>query len=175
MPDTNDVKNNEQNAGVSDKKMATVDKPVIIVTTSGEYTGNVNLNLSSVQIDRVSDLFVKSDIAFLPMYDTAVKGEKGREIIVNIKDIAVVIPEDTIQSPSPELRKDIQVTVKLKYDLGRLMGKANLWGDTRQSDRISDLLNSPGKKWLILYEASYNGKSIPAAIVNIDFISIVED
>lgn len=174
MPDAN-TSEIDQNADVSDKKMVTVDRPVTIVTTSGDYAGNVNLNLSSVQINRVSDLFVKSDIAFLPMYNTTVKGEKGREIIVNIKDIAVVIPKDTLSSPTPELRKDATVTVKLKYDLGQLMGKVNLLGDTQQSDRISDLLNSPGKKWLILYEASYKENNIPAAIINIDFISMVED
>ncbi len=160
---------------VSDKKMSTVDRPVVLVTTSGDYSGTVNLNLASVQINRVSDLFVKSDIAFLPIYNATVKGETGRELIVNIKDIAVVIPNDTLSPPTPELRKDADVCVKLKYELGQLMGKVNLWGDTQQSDRISDLLNCPGKKWLVLYEVSYKGKNIPAAIVNIEFISTVED
>jgi hypothetical protein len=174
MPDT-EISESYQNIGVSEKKMATVDRPVNIVTTSGGYEGNINLNLSNVQINRVSDLFVKSDIAFLPIYNATVDGEKGREIIVNIKDIAVVIPKDKLPHPMPELRKGLNVTVKLKYDLGKLVGKVNLWGGTQQSDRISDLLNTPGKKWLILYDASYKGKNIPAAIVNIAFISVVED
>ena len=174
MPDTN-ISATDENIGVSDKKMATVDRPVNIVTTSGNYEGSVNLNLSNVQINRVSDLFVKSDIAFLPIYNTTAKGEKDHEIIVNIKDIAMVIPNDKLPTPAPELRKDVQVTVKLKYDLGQLIGKVNLLGDTKRSDRISDLLNTPGKKWLILYDASYKGKNISAAIINIDFISMVED
>lgn len=174
MPDTN-TSETDQITGASDKKMATVDRPVTIVTTSGDYRGNINLNLSSVQINRVSDLFVKSNIAFLPIYNATVKGEKDRMVIVNVKDIAVVIPKDALSPATPELRKDVQVTVKLKFDLGQLMGKANLWGDTQQSDRISDLLNTPGKKWLILYDASYKGKNIEAAIINIDFISMVED
>ena len=140
---------------VSDKKMATVDRQVNIVTTSGDYSGNINLNLASVQINRVSDLFVKSEITFLPLYNATVKGEKGREIIINTRDIAVVIPKDTLSAATPELRKDANLKVKLKFDLGKLVGKVNLWGDTQQSDRISDLLNFPGKKWLILYEASY--------------------
>lgn len=174
MPDTN-TSDTDQNTGISDKKMTTVDRPVIIVTTSGDYAGTINLNLSSVQINRVSDLFVKSDIAFLPVYNATAKGEKGREFIINVKDIAVVIPKDTLSPPTPELRKDAQVTVKLKYDLGQLAGKVNLWGDTQQSDRISDFLNTPEKKWLILYDASYKGKDIQTAIINIDFISMVED
>lgn len=165
----------DQTVGVSDKKMATVDRQVIIVTTSGEYEGDVNLNLSSVQVNRVSDLFIKSDIAFLPMYNATVRGEKGREVIVNIKDIAVVIPQDKLPAPIPELRKDRKVTVKLKHNLGKLAGNVNLWGDTQQSDRVSDFLNTPGKRWLILYDASYKEKNIPAAIINIEFISIVED
>jgi hypothetical protein len=174
MPDTG-INGTDQTIGVSDKKMTTVDRPVSIVTTSGDYAGNINLNLSNVQINRVSDLFVKSDISFLPLYNATVRGEKGREIIVNIKDIAVVIPQDKLPAPIQELRKDLHVTVKLKYDLGQLVGKVNLWGDTRQSDRISDLLNTPDKKWLILYDASYKGNNIPTAIINIEFISIVED
>jgi hypothetical protein len=161
--------------GVSEKKMVTVDRPVVIITTSGDYSGDINLNLSNVQIDRISDLFVKSDIAFLPLYNATVKGKPGREIIVNTKDIAVVIPKDTLAHPSPELRKDADVSVKLKHDLGQLMGKVNLWGGVQQSDRISDLLNFPGKKWLVLYDVSYKGNTLPAAIINIEFISMVED
>jgi len=174
MPDARTYESDRE-AYVSDKKMATVDRPVVIVTTSGDYAGSINLNLSSVQINRVSDLFVKSGISFLPLYNATVKGERGREIIINVKDIAVVIPGDTLSPPTPELRRDAEVKVKLKYDLGQLVGKVNLWGDIQQSDRISDLLNTPGKKWLILYEASYKGKNIPAAIINIEFISMVED
>jgi hypothetical protein len=159
----------------SEKKTATNDRSVDIVTTSGEYSGNINLNLASVQINRVSDLFVKSDISFLPIYNAVINGKQGREVIVNIKDIAVVIPKDGLAPPTPELRKDVAVSVKLKFDLGRLTGKVNLWGETQQSDRISDLLNFPGKKWLVLYDASYHGRNLSAAVVNIDFISTVED
>ena len=174
MPDTTAEKS-DQKTGDMDKKLATNDKPVIIVTTSGEYQGNINLNFSSTQINRVSDLFVKSNIAFLPLYDAAIKGQKGREILINVKDIAVVIPNDDVFPASPELRKDAVVSIKLKFDLGCLMGKVNLWGETQQLDRISDLLNFPGKKWLILYEANYEGKSLRAAIVNLEFISTVDD
>ena len=165
----------DQILDVSEKKMVTVDRPVVIITTSGDYSGDINLNLSSVQINRVSDLFIKSDIAFLPLYNAIVKGRTGREIIVNTKDIAVVIPRDTLSPPTPELRKDASVMVKLKYDLGQLVGKVNLWGEVQQSDRISDLLNFPGKKWLVLYDVSYKGRNLPAAIINIEFISMVED
>ena len=174
MPDTT-MDRIDQALDVSDKKMATVDRTVVIITTSGEYSGKINLNLSSVQINRVSDLFTKSDIAFLPIYDATVKGNTGKEIIVNTRDIAVVIPKDILSPPTPELRKDAGVTVKLRYDLGQLAGKVNLWGDIQESDRISDLLNFPGKKWLVLYDVSYKGKKLPAAIINIKFISTVED
>jgi hypothetical protein len=174
MPDTG-ASETDQASGVSDKKMATVDRPVQIITSSGDYTGNINLNLSSVEINRVSDLFVKGDISFLPIYNATGGGKKDREIIVNTRDIAVVIPQDKLPSPMPELRKSLDISVKLKYDLGHLVGKVNLLGDSQQSDRISDLLNTRGKKWLILYDASYKGKDIPAAIINIEFISIVED
>lgn len=164
-----------QKVKVSEKKMATIDRPVVIVTTSGDYSGNINLNFSSVQINRTSDLFLKSDIAFLPIYDAAINGKEGREIMINTRDIAVVIPKDTLAPPTPELRKDTDITIKLKYDLGQMVGKVNLWGDTRQSDRISDFLNFPGKKWLILYDVTYKGKILQAAIVNLEFISTVED
>lgn len=174
MPDTTSNKIGRKTDDMV-KRVATKDKPVVVVTTSGDYQGNINLNLSNVQINRVSDLFVKSDISFLPLYDATVKGLKGKEILINTKDIAVVIPNDNIFPPSPELRKDAMVSIKLKYDLGQLAGKVNLWGETRQVDRISDLLNFPGKKWLILYEASYKGKSLRAAVINLEFISTVND
>ncbi len=157
------------------KKVATVDKPVTIVTTSGDYQGSINLNLANVHVNRVSDLFVKTDIAFLPLYNAIVMGQRGKEVLINIKDVAVVIPHDEISAPSPALRKDAAVTVKLKYGLGQLTGNVNLWGETQQVDRISDLLNFPDKKWLILYEVSYKGKLMPAAIINLQFISLVED
>jgi hypothetical protein len=174
MPDTTADMIDRQ-TGDTNKKVATNNKPVIIVTTSGDYQGDINLNFSSVQINRVSDLFVKSNISFLPLYNAAIKGLKGKEVLINIRDIAVVIPNDTIFPPSPELRKDAMVSIRLKYDLGQLMGKVNLWGETQQLDRISDLLNFPGKKWLILYEASFRGKSLRAAIINLEFISTVDD
>ena len=164
-----------QTLDVSAKKMVTVDRPVTIITTSGDYSGDINLNLSSVEINRTSDLFTKSDIAFLPLYNATVKGKTDREIIVNSRDIAVVIPKDPLPPHAPELRKDAAVTVKLKYDLGQLVGKVNLWGDVQQSDRVSDLLNFPGKKWLVLYDLIYKGRNLPVAIINIEFISMVED
>lgn len=174
MPDTtaNEV---DQQTGNIDKKVATNDRPVTIVTTSGEYQGNINLNLSNVQINRVSDLFVKSDIAFLPLYNATVMGLEEKEVLINIKDIAVVIPNDDLFPPSPELRRDAMVSIKLKHDLGHLTGKVNLWGETQQLDRISDLLNFPGKRWLILYEAIYKGKNLRAVIINLEFISTAED
>jgi hypothetical protein len=174
MPETTENKIDQQTDNI-DKRVATNDRPVTILTTSGEYQGNINLNLSNVQINRVSDLFVKSNIAFLPLYNATVKGLKGKEVLINIKDIAVVIPNDDIFPLSPELRKDAIVSIKLKYDLGELTGKVNLWGETQQLDRISDLLNFPGKKWLILYEASYKGEKLIAAIINLEFISTVDD
>ena len=67
------------------------------------------------------------------------------------------------------------MSVNLKYGLGHLVGKMNLWGETQEMDRISDLLNFPGKKWLLLYEASYKGKNLQTAIINLEFISTVED
>lgn len=174
MPDTT-LADIDRHTGDMNKKVATNDKHVTIVTTSGEYQGNINLNFSSVQVNRVSDLFVKSDIAFLPLYNAIVKGVKGKEVLINIRDVAVVIPNDNISPPSPELRKDAVVSIKLKYDLGQLVGKVNLWGETQQLDRISDLLNFPGKKWLILYDASYKGKNLRAAVINLEFISTVDD
>ncbi len=158
-----------------DKKLSTIDKQVTIVSTSGDYHGNINLNLANVQVNRVSDLFIKSDIAFLPLYHANIMGQQGREVLINVKDIAVVIPHDQITSSSPELRKDAAVTVKLKYGLGNLSGNVNLLGETQQVDRISDLLNFPGKKWLILYDVSYKEQTMPVAIINLEFISLVED
>jgi hypothetical protein len=163
------------NTEYDSKKVATVDKSVTIVTTSGDYQGTINLNLANVHVNRVSDLFVKTDIAFLPLYNAIVMGQRGKEVLINIKDVAVVIPHDEISAPSPALRKDAAVTVKLKYGLGQLTGNVNLWGETQQVDRISDLLNFPDKKWLILYEVSFKGKLMPAAIINLQFISLVED
>lgn len=157
------------------KRLATVDRPVTIVTTSGDYQGNINLNLANVQVNRVSDLFVKTDIAFLPLYNAVVMGQKNREVLINVNDIAVVIPHDQISAPSPALRRDATVTVKLKFGLGKLSGNVNLWGETQQVDRISDLLNFPDKKWLTLYEVGYKGKNMPVAVVNLKFISTVED
>ena len=174
MPDTTIDKIDPQTID-SDKRLATNDIPVTIVTTSGDYHGDINLNFSSVQINRVSDLFVKSNIAFLPLYNATVKGAEGKEVLINIKDIAVVIPNDNAFPSSPELRKDALVSIKLRYDLGHLAGKVNLWGETQELDRTSDLLNFPGKKWLILYEASFKGKSLRVAIINLEFISTVDD
>ena len=165
----------DQDTGESEKKTTTVDKPVIIVTTSGNYQGYINLNFSSVQIFRISDLFLKGEFSFLPLYNATIQGQKGKTVLINLKDIAMVIPKDNIFGPSPELRKDAKATVKLKYNLGKLLGKVNLWGETQQMDRISDLLNFPGKKWLVLYEANYKGENLPAAIINLEFISTVED
>lgn len=157
------------------KRVATVDRPVTVVTTSGDYKGNINLNLANVHVNRVSDLFIKTDIAFLPLYHATIMGNQEKEILINVKDIGVVIPHDEIIAPSPALRKDAYIIVKLKYGLGQLNGKVNLWGETQQVDRISDLLNFPGKKWLTLYDVSFKGKQIQAAIVNLQFISYVED
>ena len=157
------------------KKLATVDRPVTIVTTSGDYQGSINLNLANVQVNRVSDLFVKTDIAFLPLYNAVVMGQENKEVLINVNDIAVVIPHDQIIAPSPALRRDAAVSVKLKFGLGQLNGNANLWGETQQVDRISDLLNFPDKKWLTLYEVEFKGEKMPAAIINLKYISIVED
>ena len=44
---------------------------------------------------------------------------------------------------------------------------------TQMVDRVSDLLNYPSKKWLVLYDVNYRGKSLPLALVNMDFISYV--
>lgn len=157
------------------KKLATVDRPVTIITTSGDHQGNINLNLANVHVNRVSDLFVKTDIAFLPLYNAVVMGQENKEVLINVNDIAVVIPHDQLIAPSPALRRDAAVIVKLKFGLGQLSGNVNLWGETQQVDRISDLLNFPDKKWLILYEVGYKGKKMPAAVINLKFISTVED
>jgi hypothetical protein len=174
MPGTNGEPSNLE-AADDGKKVATVDKPVTVVTTSGDYQGSINLNLANVHVNRVSDLFIKTDIAFLPLYNAIVMGHRGKEVLINIKDIAVVIPHDQISAPSPALRKDAAVSVKLKYSLGQLTGNVNLWGETQEVDRISDLLNFPDKKWLTLYDVSFKGKQLPAAIINLQFISLVED
>ncbi len=159
----------------SEKKLATNDRPVTIVSTSGDYQGMINLNFASVPIHRVSDLFIKADIAFLPLYNATVKGNRGKEILINTKDIAVVLPHDSLPVSQPELRKDARLLVKLKYGLGHLAGKVNLWGETQPVDRVSDLLNIAGKKWLTVYDVNYKGKGLAAAVINLDFISTVED
>ena len=99
MPDVT-VDKTDRLTGDKGKKVVTNDRPVTIVTTSGDYQGNINLNFSSVQINRVSDLFVKSNISFLPLYNATVKGRKGKEVLINIRDIAVVIPHDSIFPPA---------------------------------------------------------------------------
>jgi hypothetical protein len=161
--------------GEPDRKVATQDKMVTIVTTSGNLVGDINLNFSSVQVNRVSDLLSKGGVSFLPLYHMVSREGARRNVLVNIRDVAVIIPHDKIHPPSPELRKDRVVSVKLKFDLGTLSGKTNLMGETQEMDRISDLLNFPGKKWLVLYEATFKEEALPAAIINIEFISTVED
>ena len=47
-------------------------------------------------------------------------------------------------------------------------------GENRRVDRVSELLNYPGKKWLIVYNAKFKGRSTNVALVNLEFISSAE-
>ncbi|MBW2368694.1 MAG: hypothetical protein JRH15_12500 [Deltaproteobacteria bacterium] len=168
------VDNDEHRIGLSNRRMATYDKNITIVTGHGEYKGTINLNSASVRVDSVGDYFTKSDIAFITAYNAILAGQPGKVALVNIKDAAMIIPHEDMPLPALEVRHDVNVMVKLRFGIGQIAGKTNLLGETRPVDRISDLLNYPGKKWLIVYETSFRGRSIPAAIINFDFISSVE-
>lgn len=173
MPDGRENKV-EQRVGLPDRRVDTNDKIVTIITGSGECKGTINLNSAPLKVDRVSDFFIKSDIAFLTLYDTVLMGQAGKAALLNIKDIAVIIPHDNISPRRPELRQDLDVKVRLKLGIGQINGKINLMGETQQVDRVSDLLNYPGKRWLVVYEACFRGKSLLTTIINLDFISSVE-
>jgi len=167
--------NPDRRAGPPDRRIETVDRDINVITGSGEYKGTINLYSAPVGVDRVSDFFIKSDISFLTLYKTVLIGQPGKVIFINMNDIALVIPLDDIFPRRHELRKDIDVTVKLKSGLGQIKGKINLLSESRQVDRISDLLNYPGKRWLVVYLASFRGKAINAAVINMNFISGIED
>lgn len=169
------IMDGERRVGLPDRRVVTDGRIVHVVTGSGEYRGTVNLHSASEKVDRVSDFFIKSDISFLTLYDTTLMGQTGRVNFISIQDIALVIPQDDIFPKKPELRLDADISIKMKSGLGQIKGKINLLGENRPVDRISDLLNYPGKRWLIVYMASYNGKLINAAVINLDFISCVED
>ena len=164
----------ERRFGLADRRTATDDKNVTIITCNGEYRGSINLNAASERVDRVSDFFIKSDIAFLTLYNATVKGQTGKVTLLNIKDIAVVIPHDDLFPRVPELRRDVDVNIRLNCNLGQIIGKVNLLSETREVYRVSDLLNYPGKRWLVLYEANLRGRRWGGVIVNLDFVSAVE-
>lgn len=164
----------ERRTGLPDRRIATDDRVVQIVTEGSEYKGTINLNSAPEKIDRVSDYFIKNKNAFLTLYNTVKMGQTGKVILINIKDIVLVTPLDDIFPSKPELRRDADVVVKLKSGVGQIRGKINLLSDTRKVDRISDFLNSPDRRWLVVYMASFRGKPISAAMINMDHISSVE-
>ncbi|MDX9786553.1 MAG: hypothetical protein RBT11_07245 [Desulfobacterales bacterium] len=164
----------ENRRGMPDRRTVTNDKNISIITGSGEYKGTINLNSARVMVDRVSDFFIKSEIRFVTLYNTVFIGIPGKVVMVSVKDIAMVIPHEQFVHFNPELRQDTPVTIKLKSSIGQITGKINLWGEAQQTDRVSDLLNLPGKQWLLVYDADFRGRPIQAAIINMDFISIVE-
>ncbi len=164
----------EQRVGMPERRVTTKDAEIAVVTSSGEYTGTINLNSAPERIERTSDFFTKGNQSFITLYNAIRMGQSGKVIFINIKDIAVVLPKDDIFPDRPELRKDASITIKLKYGLGTIKGKVNLMGESRQVDRISDLLNYPGKKWLVVYNAEYRARFTNAALINLEFISSVE-
>ena len=173
LPDNRE--NREENRkGPAERRLETNDKDISIITTSGEYKGTINLNAARTMVERVSDFFIKSEFQFVTLYNTVLIGKPDKVALVNIKDIAMIIPHEQFTRCNIELRQDAEVTIKLKSGLGQLTGKVNLAGETQQIDRVSDLLNSQGKRWLLVYDANFKGKPIQAAVVNMDFISIVE-
>lgn len=173
MPDSRDD-GAERRQGLVDRRTATNDKNITIITCSGEYKGTINLNAAPLQVDRISDFFIKSDISFVTLYNSTVQGQKGKVTLVNIQDIAVIIPHDNLIPRVPELRQDVDVNIRMKFGIGQINGNINLMSETRPVDRVSDLLNYPGKKWIVLYEASFRGRSLGAVIINLDYISAVE-
>lgn len=164
----------EQRVGLPDRRVATNDMEIEVVTGSGEYTGTINLNSAPERIERTSDFFIKGDPAFITLYNAIQMGKPGNVIFINNKDMAVVLPKDDIFPSRPELREDTPITIKMKYGLGIIKGMVNLMGESRRVDRVSDLLNYPGKKWLIVYNAEYKGKSPNVALISLDFISSAE-
>ena len=173
MPDTR-VEKIEQRVGLPERRLTTEDMEIALVTGSGEYNGTINLNAAPERIDRTSDFFTKGNSAFITLYNAIRMGQTGKVIFINVKDIAVALPKDGIFPNRPELRKDAPITVKLKYGLGTIKGKVNLLGERRELDRVSDLLNYPGKKWLVVYNAEYRARSTSVALINLEFISSVE-
>ncbi len=171
-----DNRNTDKTQGVSfsDKKTPTDDKLITVITISGEYKGMINLNSAPVKVNRVSDFLAKTDLSFLPLYNTTVMGVTGETIFLNFADIAAVVQPDDIDSKRSELRRDAKVIIRLKNNLGQINGKVNIHGESKPVDRVSDLLNYPEKKWLVVYEASFKGKTMLSTIINMDFISMVK-
>lgn len=165
----------ERRLGPEDRRTTTDDKEVAIVTTHGNYNGTINLNAASERVDRVSDFFLRGDFAFLPLYNATVIGQSGKVTLLNVKNIAFVIPNDKLFPRVPELRCDVDVKIRLSSNLGQITGKVNLRSEKQEVNRVSDLLNYPGKRWLVLYDANLKGKRWGAIIINLDFISAVED
>jgi hypothetical protein len=172
MPNTSEVKPLDD-LEQTNKKTPTDDRFVTIVTVGGEYKGMINLNSAPVKVDRVSDYLTKGNLSFLPLYNAIVMGAHGETIFLNISEIAAVIQPDNIIPKRTELRQDAEVTIKLKDSLGQITGKVNMIGEVRPVDRVSDLLNYPGKRWLVVYEASYKGMDMLSTIINMNFISTV--
>lgn len=173
LPDTRENAM-EDRRGILERRTVTHDKNISLITGSGEYKGTINLNSARTMVDRVTDFFVKSEIRFVTLYNTELIGQPGKVAMVNVKDIAVVIPHEQFLHTNPELRQDADVTVKLKSGMGHITGKVNLLGETRETDRVSDLLNLPDKQWLLVYDAVFKGKPIQAALIHMEFISVVE-
>jgi hypothetical protein len=161
----------DQRLGPPDRRINTHDVKVTVVTSSGEYSGTINLNASCEQADRTSDFLIKGNPAFLTLYNAVLVGQPGEVIFINFKDIALVLPKDGIFPDKPELREDARITVNLKYGLGKIKGMVNLLGEDRHIDRVSDLLNYPRKKWLVVYDAECKGKHVNVALINLDFVS----
>lgn len=164
----------ERRVGLPDRRLATNDMDVTVITGSGEYTGTINLDSAHERMERTSDFLIKSNLVFITLYNTIRMGQPGKVVFINIRDIAVVLPKDTIFPEKPELREDAPITVKLRFGLGKIEGKVNLMGESRRVDRVSDLLNYPGKKWLVVYNANYRGRHINVAMINLEFISHTE-
>lgn len=165
----------ERRLGLSDRRIETVDRQILVITGSGEYKGRINLNSAPVRVEHVSNFLIKSDLSFLTLYNTTKNGKLGGVIFINIQDIAVVIPTEDFSPPTPELRKDVDVSVKLKAGYGQINGKIDLLSETREVDRVSGLLNYPEKKWLVVHMAKFGGRELNIAIINMDFISCVTD
>jgi hypothetical protein len=173
LPDNRNDKE-ERRLGPPDRRIATVDKIITVITSNGDYRGTINLYSGPQMADSVGDFFMKSNLAFLPLYNATVKGLTGKVTLLNFNDIAVVISQDEVSSAKTHRRREVDVSIRLNSNLGYINGKVDLCCGTREVYRVSDLLNYSRRRWLTVYDATMRGKTLDCVVVNYDYISSVE-